>query len=157
MAPSTASRCYVQHDDGIFRMWYSYSRSSPSYRIRYAESLDGIAWERSPVDLVLDVSPHGAWDDKRVEYPEVQIVGGMFRLWFCGNEFGSVGYAEGIVDATVRLFVRTGASPDRRGPWQPARRHEVMALERFAQVRAELTSALPALSPAVDRIAIMDE
>ena len=39
-ARSVTSRCYVRHDDGVFRMWYSFAK--PDYRIHYAESLDGI-------------------------------------------------------------------------------------------------------------------
>jgi hypothetical protein len=157
-AVTTTSRCYVRHDEGVYRMWYSHSGTHPgnSYRIRYAESLDGIAWERSPITFALVVSPHG-WDDKRVEYPEIQVVNGVFRLWFCGNEFGSVGYAEGIADATVRLFVRSGAAADRLGSWQEVHRHEPLMLERFAQVRAELASTLHPVSPAVNRIAIVEE
>ena len=53
-ARSVTSRCYVRHDEGVFRMWYSYG--NPTYRICYAESLDGIDWERSSVSPVLGPS-----------------------------------------------------------------------------------------------------
>jgi hypothetical protein len=34
------SRCHVRHVDGVYGMWYSHAR--PDYRIRYAESRDGV-------------------------------------------------------------------------------------------------------------------
>ncbi len=52
---SVTSRCFMRHEAGVFQMWYSFAK--PDYRIRYAESLDGIEWERSPVDPVLGPSP----------------------------------------------------------------------------------------------------
>ena len=52
---SVTSRCYVRLDNGVFRMWYSFAK--PDYRIHYAESLDGIEWERAPIAPVLGPSP----------------------------------------------------------------------------------------------------
>ena len=95
-ARSVTSRCYVRYDDGVFCLWYSFAK--PDYRISYAESLDGVHWERSPIAPVLAVSPPlpGMIPGLEVfESPEVQRVDGKYRLWFCGNNFGSVGYAEG--------------------------------------------------------------
>src|SRR5262249_32583667 len=145
---SVTSRCYVRHDDGVFRMWYSHAK--PDYRIRYAESLDGIAWERAPVEPVLGPSPTPAWDDQMVEYPEVQIVDGVFRLWFCGNGFGSVGYATGVPETGVEVSLRTGATPSPDSEWSSWRnvmRGEPVDAQRFVQLRAELWSKDPALSP----------
>ena len=69
---SVLSRCYVRHDAGVFRMWFSFS-TKQNYRIHYAESLDGIRWEHAPNNPVLNASSKPAWDNQRVEYPEVQI------------------------------------------------------------------------------------
>ena len=41
-------------------MWYSHAK--PTYRIRYAESLDGIYWERSPIQFALEPSSKPAWN-----------------------------------------------------------------------------------------------
>ena len=150
-----ASRCYVRHDDGVFRMWYSYSMGQPSYRIRYAESLDGIHWERAPIAPVLNASPTPAWDDMRVEYPEVQVVDGAFRLWFCGNEFGSVGYATGVIETGVDVSVRSGdtAIPDTAwSPWNEVRRHGSQPSRRYIQVRAALWTRNSGLSPALNTV-----
>ena len=154
-ARSVTSRCYVRHDDGVFRMWYSFAK--PDYRIHYAESLDGIDWERAPVAPVLDVSPSPAWDDKMVEYPEVQIAGNVFRLWFCGNGYGSVGYAQGVPETGVNLFVKTGDTREfgkTWSKWTPIVRGQSIDVRRHLQIRAELWSRNPALSPALDQITL---
>lgn len=156
-ARSVTSRCYVRHDDGVFRMWYSFAK--PDYRILYAESLDGIHWERSPIAPVLDVSPAPAWDDTMVEYPEVQIVDGIFRLWFCGNGYGTVGYAEGIPQAAVAVYLRSGSNPTpdaRWSGWVKVERDLVQPVEPYIQVKVELTSGNPLLSPALSALIVED-
>lgn len=153
VARSVTSRCYVRHDDGVFRMWYSFAR--PDYRILYAESLNGIDWERSPVAPVLAPSPAPAWDDVMVEYPEVQIVNGVFRLWFCGNNFGSVGYAEGRPEVRIDVAVRGGdmARPDGSWTsWSPIERGSRYSSCRYLQLRAELHSTNPLLSPVLNAL-----
>lgn len=151
---SVTSRCFVRLDDGVFRLWYSFAK--PDYRICYAESLDGIHWERAPISPVLDVSPAPAWDDVMVEYPEVQIVDGAYRLWFCGNGYGSVGYAEGTPDTAVLLYARTGDAAEPDAGWTDwtriARDAEVSG--RYLQLRAVLTSTDPAQSPTLNRIEV---
>ena len=156
-----ASRCYVRFDDGVFRMWYSYSEGKPSYRIRYAESLDGIHWERAPIAPVLDASPAPSWDDARVEYPEVQVVDGRFRLWFCGNTFGSVGYATGVPETGVQIFIRSGDKltagfvPDSSWTaWSLVQRDRPIAARRYVQVRAVLWSKNSQLSPALNSVTV---
>jgi predicted GH43/DUF377 family glycosyl hydrolase len=152
---SVTSRCYVYHSGGVFRMWYSFAK--PDYRILYAESLDGVQWERSPIAPVLGPSPAPSWDDVMVEYPEVQVVDGVFRLWFCGNGYGSVGYAEGIPETAVAFAIRSGytCAPDSGwGEWTAVEREHDVAVRRFAQVRAELSSQNRLLSPAVVSIAV---
>ncbi|MCD6415682.1 MAG: hypothetical protein J7M08_03165 [Planctomycetes bacterium] len=150
---SVTSRCYVRHDGGVFRMWYSFAK--PRYRILYAESLDGVEWERAPLAPVLGPSPAPAWDDEIVEYPEVQIHGGELRLWFCGNGYGSVGFARGVPETGVRLFARTGGPPAPDSSWTDWTQIESgqpLEARRFLQVRAELWSSNPELSPALNHI-----
>lgn len=152
---SVTSRCYVRHDDGVFRMWYSFAK--PDYKIFYAESLDGVAWERAPIGPVLNNSPKPAWDDVMVEYPEVQIVDGVFRLWFCGNGFGSVGFATGVIETGVTLSVRTGDSPTPDSTWTPwanVTRNQPWPARRYLQARGTLWSKNPTLSPTLNEVAV---
>lgn len=153
---SVTSRCYVRHDDGVFRMWYSYGR--PDYVIRYAESMDGIHWERSPIETALGPSPSPAWDDEIVEYPEVQIVDGEFRMWFCGNGYGSVGYAEGIIERGVDISIRSGMTPQPDatwGDWIKVDQNRITPVKRFCQIRAQLWSKDKLLSPTLGGLALV--
>jgi len=146
-ARNVISRCFVRHADGVYQMWYSHAR--PDYRIRYAESLDGIHWERSPVELALDVGPPGAWDDQMVEYPELDLVGDEWRLWFCGNDFGTVGYARGIVEGSLQLEARSGPTATPGGQWsdwKPILRGSELS-DDFVQFRATLRTQNRKLSP----------
>ena len=145
------SRCYVRHDNGVFRMWYSYAK--PDYRICYAESLDGKTWEKSPIEPVLGPSPGKAWDDAMVEYPEVDIVDGVFRLWFCGNGFGSVGYAEGVKETGVRLSIRSKSDGD-WSPWRALERGTDLKVDRYIQIRCQMESTNPRISPRLNRVTI---
>lgn len=150
---NVTSRCSVKYDHGVFRMWYSHAK--PDYRIRYAESLDGINWERSPIEYALAPSPKKAWDDLMVEYPEVRIHEGKYRLWFCGNGFGSVGYAEGIPEVALRLYYRSGDAKefdDKKSPWKEVKRSEAFASKRYVQIKAELSSRNSAISPALNSV-----
>ncbi len=150
------SRCFVRHTDGVFQMWYSHAK--PDYRIRYAESLDGINWERSPLPLALDASPAPAWDDQMVEYPEVDLADGQWRLWFCGNGFGNVGFALGVVETGVEFELRSGPTPEPGAAWSrwsPVRRGVPAALTgRHAQVRARLWSRAADFGPALVGISL---
>jgi hypothetical protein len=147
---SVTSRCYVRHDSDVFRMWYSYG--CPKYEIWYAESIDGIHWERSPLNPVLAASRGPAWDDEIVEYPEVQIVDGVYRLWFCGNGYGSVGYAEGILESGAELERRNGDNPDPDdlwSDWQTVRQDEALPASAYCQFRIRLWSSNEAVRPAI--------
>lgn len=111
---SVISRPYVLEEDGIVKMWYS--MRGPSYRIGYAESLDGVHWERSSLNPILDISSSG-WDHDMVEYPEIDVVGGVYRMWYCGNGFGTVGYSEGVPGARLEIRTRTGATSVPDASW----------------------------------------
>src|SRR5262249_52407491 len=60
------SRPCVVKDSDRYRMWYA-SRGS-AYRIGYAESADGIRWERRDREAGIDVSETG-WDSQMIAYP----------------------------------------------------------------------------------------
>lgn len=82
------SRPCVLKEDGVYKMWYSYR--GLSYRIGYAESSDGISWERRDNLVGLDVSPYG-WDSQMIEYPFVFDHGGSRYMLYNGNDYGRTG------------------------------------------------------------------
>jgi len=89
-----ARPCVIKEDD-IYKMWYSYS--SGSYRIGYAESNDGIHWERKDEDVGIDVSESG-WDSDMMAYPFVFEHKGKKYMLYNGNSFGKDGFGYAILE-----------------------------------------------------------
>jgi hypothetical protein len=79
--------CVVKTGGG-YRMWYSYR--GDSYRIGYAESEDGVVWERMDSEAGIDVSPDG-WDSEMIEYPCVFQHGSEWLMLYNGNGYGATG------------------------------------------------------------------
>jgi hypothetical protein len=73
----------------LYRMWYCHR--GQAYRIGYAESDDGIRWQRRPDLIGIDVSPSG-WDSEMLAYPFVFMHGGRHHLLYCGNHYGKTGF-----------------------------------------------------------------
>jgi hypothetical protein len=71
-----------------YRMWYSVRGNT--YRLGYAESSDGIAWERRDGEAGLPLSPEG-WDSEMVTYPVVFRDRGTFHMLYNGNRYGRTG------------------------------------------------------------------
>ena len=91
---SRISRPSVLYEDGVYKMWFSYAIGLGGYRIGYAESRDGIHWERIDGSEGLDVSESG-WDSEMVAYPFVFKHKGVKIMLYSGNGYGrgGIGYA----------------------------------------------------------------
>lgn len=89
------SRPSVVKDADRWRMWYSYRGSS--YRIGYAESLDGRQWDRLDHLVGLNVSPMG-WDSEMIEYPFVFDHAGQRYMLYNGNGYGKTGFGLAILE-----------------------------------------------------------
>ena len=73
-------------DDG-YQMWFSYrSGSGEKYRIGYAYSQNGHAWELRLNEAGIDVSPSG-WDSEMIEYPFVFDHKGQRFMLYNGNGY----------------------------------------------------------------------
>lgn len=86
-----ARPCVIK-EGKLYKMWYCYAIDN--YKIGYAESEDGILWERKDEEVGIDVSESG-WDSEMIEYPFVfEHKGGEYML-YNGNEYGreGIGYA----------------------------------------------------------------
>lgn len=83
------ARPFVIREEGLFKMWYSYRGSS--YRIGYAESGDGITWQRKDDEAGLDVSA-GGWDSEMVCYASVFDHAGERFMLYNGNGYGRTGF-----------------------------------------------------------------
>jgi predicted GH43/DUF377 family glycosyl hydrolase len=154
------ARPQVLVDGGIFRMWYSakgltVDGKAGDYRVCYAESHDGIHWERFPGNPVLRPSESG-WDQKMVEYCEVIHDEDGDHMWYCGDGYGSLGYAKGHALASVKVEMRSGPTlvPDNSwSKWSlaPLRSSE-KANGRYLQVRVSLETQEAAVSPVVGNL-----
>lgn len=83
------SRPCVIKEDGSYKMWYSYR--GQSYRIGYAESRDGITWNRLDEETGIDVSSDG-WDSEMICYPFVFDHRGQRYMLYNGNGYGRTGF-----------------------------------------------------------------
>lgn len=82
------ARPMVLKEDGSYKMWFSYSAGA--YRIGYAESEDGIRWNRSDDRGGLLPSASG-WDSEMVEYAFVLRLDRRYYMFYNGNSFGGTG------------------------------------------------------------------
>lgn len=89
------SRPCVVKEKNMYKMWYSYR--GDHYRIGYAESEDGLTWERKDSLGGLDVSEDG-WDSEMVEYPLVFDHKGTRYMFYNGNGFGKTGIGYAIYE-----------------------------------------------------------
>jgi predicted GH43/DUF377 family glycosyl hydrolase len=101
------SRPWVMRLGDRYGMWFSYRgsvdyRTDPrtSYRIGYAESADGLSWERRPDPAGLGRSAEG-WDSLMMAYPNVIRAAGRVLCFYNGNDFGKsgLGYAVAASEA----------------------------------------------------------
>ncbi|MBM4200305.1 MAG: hypothetical protein FJ189_03355 [Gammaproteobacteria bacterium] len=80
--------CVVRDAEG-YHMWFSHRGSA--YRIGYAVSADGLAWERNDETVGITVSEAG-WDSETIEYPYVFDHKGKRYMFYNGNGYGRTGF-----------------------------------------------------------------
>ncbi|MBN1480278.1 T9SS type A sorting domain-containing protein [candidate division KSB1 bacterium] len=77
----------VIYQDQRFKMWYTGADSS-TCRIGYAESVDGVVWEKSPLNPVLDVGDSTDFDAQSVAWPTVIYSDNEYKLIYHGKNRG---------------------------------------------------------------------
>jgi hypothetical protein len=87
------SQPWVVFENGTYRMWFSYrgQEGIDTYRIGYAESIDGETWQRDDSAIELAVSNSG-WDSQMICYPFVFKLDGRYLMLYNGNEYGKTGF-----------------------------------------------------------------
>ncbi len=95
---------FVIHEDGIYKMWYSYrkvvnykTQKNASYKIGYAESQDGIKWIRKDNLVGIERSSEG-WDSEMMEYCHILDIRGKRIMFYNGNGFGKTGFGYAILE-----------------------------------------------------------
>lgn len=93
-----ARPCVLKHK-GIYKMWYSYraGEKNTTYRIGYAESLDGISWKRMDEKMSLSVSENG-WDSEMICYGFVFEYKDRLYMLYNGNGYGKTGIGLAVLE-----------------------------------------------------------
>lgn len=88
----------VIKEDQLYKMWFCYRKAenyrhnkAMSYRIGYAESLDGISWLRKDNQAGIEVSTSD-WDSEMLAYPNVIQHLNKKYMFYNGNGFGQTGF-----------------------------------------------------------------
>jgi hypothetical protein len=89
------SKPCVLKEQGIYKMWYAHR--GLAYRIGYAESPDGIQWERKDAAAGIDVSDSG-WDSEMIEYACVYAHANRHYMLYNGNGYGKTGIGLAVLD-----------------------------------------------------------
>jgi hypothetical protein len=105
---ANARPCVIK-ESGVYRMWYCFRGSvgyrtdkQQSYRLGYAESIDGRRWQRLDHLVGIERSEAG-WDSVMMAYPFVYEHRGIKHMLYNGNGFGEtgVGYAVLVEDDRI--------------------------------------------------------
>ena len=92
-------RPWVLKDGNLYRMWFSIrSKAQISYRIGYAESVDGLTWARKDNEVGIQTSGTG-WDAEMICYPCVVDVEGSRYMFYNGNRHGATGFGYAVLEA----------------------------------------------------------
>lgn len=100
----------IYKEGGMYKMYYSYRNAvnyrtdvQQSYRIGYAESKDGLVWERKDGQAGIERSTDD-WDSTMMDYCHIVRNRDEWVMFYNGNGFGAsgFGYAVAPVDGVVR-------------------------------------------------------
>jgi predicted GH43/DUF377 family glycosyl hydrolase len=84
-------RPWVIKDESMYKMWYSIRSKTEPYRLGYAESRDGITWERKDEEVGITRSETG-WDSEMICFSCVLDVAGKRYMFYNGNRHGATGF-----------------------------------------------------------------
>jgi predicted GH43/DUF377 family glycosyl hydrolase len=84
------ARPYVVHDGSIWKMWFSY-KGDAAYQLGYAESYDGLKWDRRDDFSGISVGKQGDFDSEMIAYAAVVNYKGRHFMFYNGNNYGYSG------------------------------------------------------------------
>jgi len=90
-------RPYVIKHAEIYRMFYSAGTKTEGYRLAYAESPDGLNWNRKDSEVGIAGSASG-WDSQMQGYPAIMTYKDQTYLFYNGNDYGREGFGYAILD-----------------------------------------------------------
>jgi hypothetical protein len=83
-------RPFVTRAGREWEMIFSVRTVSRGYRLGYARSTDGLAWQRQDERVALDVSGTG-WDSEMICFGSLLTAAGRTYLFYNGNRYGETG------------------------------------------------------------------
>ncbi|MES2593558.1 MAG: hypothetical protein V4608_16865 [Bacteroidota bacterium] len=93
------SKPFVIRENGIYKMWYSFRANGiiKTYRIGYAESVNGIDWIRKDNETGIDISKDG-WDNEMICYPFILNYKNKRYMLYNGNGYGKTGFGVAVLE-----------------------------------------------------------
>ena len=91
------ARPFVLKEDGIYKMFYSIRIIDKGYKMGYAESKDGLNWERKDDEVGISISPTG-WDSKMICFPYIMDYENNRYMFYNGNDYGKTGFGVAILE-----------------------------------------------------------
>lgn len=93
------ARPVVLQENGVYKMWFCFRGGNSTYRMGYAESTDGIVWNRIEADdsTSVPVSASG-WDSEMICYPFVFDHNGKRMMLYNGNGYGQTGFGLAVLE-----------------------------------------------------------
>jgi hypothetical protein len=89
-------RPFVIKEENLFRMWYSIRTITKGYRLGYAESFDGLKWQRRDDEIGIDVSEND-WDSEMICFSCIQKTPHGTYMFYNGNNFGETGFGVALL------------------------------------------------------------
>ncbi|MEJ7610079.1 MAG: hypothetical protein WKF88_02755 [Ferruginibacter sp.] len=93
-------RPYVIKSDNKYLMFFGASTDSQAYRLAYAESADGINWQRKDQDLGIGYK-EGEFDSDMSAYPALVMIRDRMYLFYNGNEYGKEGFGLALLTKNI--------------------------------------------------------
>jgi predicted GH43/DUF377 family glycosyl hydrolase len=95
----------VIYENGIYKMWYAAGLSDLPTQFCYAESLDGITWNKSPDTNFVFSTRTSKFDSTRLSQPYVLKIDNTYKMWYSGFDgtHWSIGYATASADPIVPI------------------------------------------------------
>lgn len=89
----------VYYMESTYFMWFAHraSKDIETYRIGFASSSDGLAWNRNDAISGIDVSASG-WDSEMICYPYVFEHAGNMYMLYNGNGYGRTGFGAAVLE-----------------------------------------------------------
>jgi hypothetical protein len=79
-------------------MFFGAGTKEHGYRLAYAESRDGINWQRKDEEVGIEVSESG-WDSQMQAFPSVVSYHDQTFLFYNGNDYGREGFGYAVLES----------------------------------------------------------